>query len=310
MGLILALIAALSISTIPLLVGWRRTVTEAQIARSMGVANQKNSFEPEKFAKQTGTGLTWNQILFGSLVWVVGGFIAGAVLSPLVAFLFALAGGFLYWGTLSERRQQFRLNQAKDIMRALGILEMMLSKGGALEELIKMTADGIGPDGRVVMVDLYQRMRANPAGEASKAIEEWSAAWDNPAANVVAACLQASENTKNPVAPMIGTLRITLNSVIEVLSRSRAAAKGVEWQARFLALFPPLVMVIIAIMTPEAGQMYAQSPILLSPILLGSGISYYLSMRMIRDGLSMEASMGMQTGEVGIIRKDRMGNVL
>ena len=29
MGLILALIAALSISTIPLLVGWRRTVTEA-----------------------------------------------------------------------------------------------------------------------------------------------------------------------------------------------------------------------------------------------------------------------------------------
>ena len=231
------------------------------------------------------------------------------ILSPLVAFLFALAGGLLYWGTLSEHRQQFRLNQAKDIMRALGILEMMLSKGGALEESIKMTADGIGPDGRVVMVDLYQRMRANPAGEASKAIEEWSAAWDNPAANVVAACLQASENTKNPVAPMIGTLRITLNSVIEVLSRSRAAAKGVEWQARFLALFPPLVMVIIALMTPEAGQMYAQSPILLSPILLGSGISYYLSMRMIRDGLSMEASMGMQTG-VGIIPQDRMGNVL
>ena len=107
MGLILALIAALSISTIPLLVGWRRTVTEAQIARSMGIANPKKTIEPEKFAKQTGTGLTWNQILFGSLVWVVGGFIAGAILSPLVAFLFALAGGLLYWGTLSERRQQF-----------------------------------------------------------------------------------------------------------------------------------------------------------------------------------------------------------
>ena len=310
MGLILALIAALSISTIPLLVGWRRTVTEAQIARSMGIANQQNSFEPEKFAKQTGTGLTWNQIVFGSLVWVVGGLIAGAILSPLVAVLFALAGGFLYWGTLSERRQQFRLNQAKDIMRALGILEMMLSKGGALEESIKITADGIGPDGRVVMVDLYQRMRSNPAGEAKEAIEEWSAAWDNPAVNVVAACLQASENTKNPVAPLIGTLRITLNSVIEVLSRSRAAAKGVEWQARFLALFPPLVMVVIALMTPDAGQMYANNPILLLPILIGSGLSYYFSMRMIRDGLSMEASLGMQTGEVGMIRKDRMGNVL
>ena len=310
MSLILALIAALSISTIPLLVGWRRTVTEAQIARSMGIANQKKTIEPEKLAKQTGTGLTWNQIVFGSLVWVVGGFIAGAILSPLVAVLFALAGGFLYWGTLSERRQQFRLNQAKDIMRALGILEMMLSKGGALEESIKTTADGIGPDGRIVMEDLYQRMRSNPAGEAKEAIEEWSAAWDNPAVNVVAACLQASENTKNPVAPLIGTLRITLNSVIEVLSRSRAAAKGVEWQARFLALFPPLVMVVIALMTPDAGQMYANNPILLLPILLGSGLSYYFSMRMIRDGLSMEASLGMQTGEVGIIRKDRMGNVL
>jgi hypothetical protein len=78
----------------------------------MGIANQKKTIEPEKLAKQTGTGLTWNQIVFSSLVWVVGEFIAGAILSPLVAVLFSLAGGLLYWGTLSERRQQFRLNQA------------------------------------------------------------------------------------------------------------------------------------------------------------------------------------------------------
>ena len=98
MGLILALIAALSISTIPLLVGWRRTVTEAQIARSMGIANPKKTIEPEKFAKQTGTGLTWNQILFGSLVWVVGGFIAGADPEPAGCFPLCTGGRLVVLG--------------------------------------------------------------------------------------------------------------------------------------------------------------------------------------------------------------------
>ncbi len=310
MDMILALIAALSLSAIPLLLGWRRTVTEAQIAKQMGIANKKRAFDPERLAKQTGTGLNWNQILFGSLVWIVGGFIAGMLIGPLVAILFATAGALLYWGMLSERRQEFRLNQAKDILRGLGILEVMLGKGGALEESIKMAADGVGRDGRVVLSDLYTKMRTGNASDIPEAIQAWSLVWDNPAVDIIATCLKASETTHQPVAPLIGTLRNTLTSVIEVLSRARAAAKGVEWQARFLALFPPIVLVLIGITTPDAGQMYANNPILLLPIVLGSGLSYYFSMRMIRDGLSMEASMGMQTGEVGEIRVDRMGNVL
>ena len=310
MNTILALIAALSLSTIPVLVGWRRTVSEAQIARQMGIANRKKKFEPEKIAKQTGTGLTWNQMVFGSLVWVVGGFIAGMMISPLVAILFTIACGLLYWGTLAERRQEFRLRQAKDILRGLGVLEAMLGKGGALEESIKMAANGVGKDGRMVLTDLYEKMRSAQASEIADAIEAWKLDWDNPAVDVVASCLKASQRTTQPVAPMITSLRISLTAVIEVLSRARAAAKGVEWQARFLALFPPIVLVIIGVTTPDAGQMYASNPLLLLPILIGSGLSYYLSMRMIREGLSMEASMGMQTGEVGMIRSNRMGDVL
>jgi hypothetical protein len=98
--------------------------------------------------------------------------------------------------------------------------------------------------------------------------------------------------------------------VVEVLSRARAAAKGVEWQARFLALFPPAVLVLIAITTPEVGKLYSGNPLFLSPVILGSGVSYWLSMRMIRNGLSIEASMGLQAGQQGEIRLDRLGRVL
>jgi len=109
---------------------------------------------------------------------------------------------------------------------------------------------------------------------------------------------------------VVGSLRKTLGTVVEVLSRARAAAKGVEWQARFLALFPPAVLVVIAITTPETGRLYSANPLLLAPVILGSGISYWLSMRMIRNGLSIEASMGLQAGGQGEIRLDRLGRVL
>ncbi|HUH98274.1 MAG TPA: hypothetical protein VLZ89_12990 [Anaerolineales bacterium] len=310
MEMILALAGALSLSAIPLVLGWRRTLSEAQIAKQMGIANKKAGIDPEKLARQSGTGLTWHQIAFGFLVWVGGGFVAGLLLGPLTAFLFAAAGALLYLGMLSERRQEFRLNLAKDLLRALGILEVLLARGGALEESIRSAAEGIGHDGRIVLSDLYNKMRSGPASEIPQSIEAWSLEWDNPAVDIIATCLKASESTHKPVAPLISTLRFTLTAVIEVLSRARAAAKGVEWQARFLAIFPPCVLVVIGITTPDAGRMYASSPLLLLPIMIGSGLSYYFSMRMVRDGLSMEASMGMQTGEAGQIRVDRMGRVL
>jgi Flp pilus assembly protein TadB len=308
--ILLALIGALALASIPLALGWRRTVDESSMARAMGLEPPRRGFDPEKFARQTGTGLRFNQILFGALAWVAGGFAAGAFLGPLVSVLFAVAGGLLYGGGLSSRRQEVRLRQAKDILRGLGVVETLLSQGRPRTEALDEAARAVGPDGQRVLGDLVYRMRAAPPDRAAGAVREWTLAWDNPAVDVVGTALLAALEGRIEIAPLVASLRKTLASVIEVLSRSRAAARGIEWQVRFLALFPPGVLVAIAIVTPEMGDLYASNPLLVVPVLFGSGLSYWLSMRMIRDGLSIEASMGLQTGGQGEIQLDRMGRVL
>jgi len=307
---ILALLGALALASIPLVLGWRRTAGEASMARAMGLNPPQRGFEPEKFARQTGTGLTFNQIVFGGLAWIAGGFAAGMFLGILVAVLFAVAGGLLYAGNLSNRRQEVRLRQAKDILRGLGVVETLLSQGRPLNDALDEAAQAVGPDGQLVLGDLVYRMRAAPADRTASAVREWTLAWDNPAVDVVGTALLAGLEGRIEIAPLVASLRKTLASVIEVLSRARAAARGIEWQARFLALFPPSVLVIIAIVTPEMGALYAGSPLLVVPVLFGSGLSYLLSMRMIRNGLSIEASMGLESGGQGEIQLDRMGRVL
>ena len=310
METLIALIASLSLASIPILLGWRRTVDEAGMARAMGIAQPKKSFDPEKFALQTGTGLTFNQIVFGFLAWAGGGLIGGLFLGIFAAVLFAIAGGLLYAGTLSDKRQEFRLKQAKDILRGLGVMETLLSQGKPLNDALDEAAQAVGPDGKLVLGDLVIRMRTAPADEAAVAVREWTNAWDNPAVDIVATSLLASIEGRIEIGPLVAALRRTLGAVVEVLSRARAAAKGVEWQARFLALFPPAVLVVIAITTPDTGALYSANPLLLTPVILGSGISYWLSTRMIRNGLSIEASMGLQAGGQGEIRLDRLGRVL
>ena len=93
MNTLLALIAALALAAIPIALGWRRTVDEAGMARAMGVAQPKKHFDPEKFARQTGTGLAFNQIAYGFLAWVGGGLAGGIFLGVFPAILFAIAGG-------------------------------------------------------------------------------------------------------------------------------------------------------------------------------------------------------------------------
>lgn len=310
METLLALIASLALASIPILLGWRRTADEAGMARAMGIAQPRKAFDPEKFARQTGSGLTFNQIVFGFLAWVGGGFVAGLFLGPFAAILFAVAGGLLYAGTLSDKRQEFRLKQAKDILRGLGVVETLLIQGKPLNDALDEAAQAVGPDGRLVLSDLVVRLRTAPADEAAQAVRAWTTAWDNPAVDIVATSLLSSLEGRIEISPLVAALRRTLGAVVEVLARARAAAKGVEWQARFLALFPPAVLVVIAITTPETGVLYSANPLLLSPVVAGSGISYWLSMRMIRNGLSIEASMGLQAGAQGEIRLDRLGRVL
>ena len=307
---VIALVGALALAAIPIALGWRRSVSEAEMARAMGLTQVKPRFDPEKFARQTGAGLTFNQLTYGFLTWIAGGLLGGLSLGGVAAVMFAVAGGLLYAGSLTDRRQEFRLRQAKDILRSLGIVETLLGQGKPLNEALEEAAEASGMDGRVVMRDLVTRLRAAPADQAAGAVREWTTAWDNPAVDIVGTSLLASLEGRIEVGPLVAALRRTLSGVVEVLSRARSAAKGIEWQVRFLALFPPFTMVLTAVTTPQMGQMYAASPWLLLPVLFGSGLSYMLSMRMIRSGLSIEASMGLQAGRQAEIRIDRMGRVL
>ena len=76
---LISLVAELALAAIPISIGWRRTVDEAGMARAMGIAQPKKKFDPEKFARQTGTGLAFNQIAYGFLAWVKAGWQADRV---------------------------------------------------------------------------------------------------------------------------------------------------------------------------------------------------------------------------------------
>lgn len=310
MNLVFSLIAALSLASIPLILGWRRTAGEAAMARQLDIAPPQKKFDAERFALRTGTGLTFNQLLFGFLAWVFGGLVAGLVLGVVAAILFAAAGGLLYYGGMSERRQEFRLSQARDILRAMGVVETLLAQAKPLLESLADAANAVGADGRLVLGDLVARMQSARADKQGAAIRAWTQAWDNPAVDIVATSLLASVEAHISVTDLIAKLRETLSDIVQILGKARAAASGITWQARFLAIFPPCVLVVMGILTPEAGRMYATQPWYLLPIILGSSTSYWLSMRSIRNGLSIETSIGLQAGQQGIIQYDRMGRVL
>lgn len=310
MTFVFSLMAGLSLASIPLVLGWRRTAGEAAMARQLGIAAPQKKFDAERFALRTGTGLTFNQLLFGFLAWVFGGMIAGLVLGVVAAILFAAAGGLLYYGGVSERRQEFRLSQAKDILRAMGVVETLLAQAKPLLESLADAANAVGADGRMVLSDLVARMQSARADQQGAAIRAWTQAWDNPAVDIVATSLLASVEAHISVTDLVAKLRETLSDVVQILGRARAAANGITWQARFLAIFPPCVLVVMGILTPEAGRMYTTQPWYLLPVVLGSSTSYWLSMRSIRNGLSIETSIGLQAGQQGIIQYDRMGRVL
>ena len=310
MTTVIALIGALSLAAVPLVIGWRRTAGEAEMARTLGLGPPRKRFDPDKLARQTGTGLTARQLAFGFAAWTGGGMVCGGFFGIVGAILFALGAALLYAGGLATRREDLRMAQAKDILRALGVIETLLSQGRSLTDSVAESAGSTGPQGTLVLNDLVVRMRGAPVEAQALAVRGWTEAWDSPAVDLVGTALLAALQGRIEITPLVGALRGTLAGVVEVLSRARSAAKGVEWQARFLAIFPPAVLVAIAVTTPETGGLYAADPALLLPVLLGSGVSYLLSMRMIRVGLSMNASLGLGNGREGLIRFDRMGKVL
>ena len=307
---LISLIAALALAAIPIAIGWRRTVDEAGMARAMGIAQPKKKFDPEKFARQTGTGLAFNQIAYGFLAWVGGGLAGGIFLGVFPAILFAIAGGLLYAGTLSDKRQEFRLKQAKDILRGLGVVETLLSQGKPLGDALDDAAQAVGPDGRMVLGDLVVRLRTAPADEAALAVREWTTAWDNPAVDIVATSLLASIEGRIEIGPLVASLAKNFgNCGGSLITRPRCSQRCGMAGTISGALSACGIGGDRHHHTGN-GKLYSANPLLLSPVIIGSGVSYWLSMRMIRNGLSIEASMGLQAGQQGEIRLDRLGRVL
>jgi hypothetical protein len=111
------------------------------------------------------------------------------------------------------------LKQAKDILRGLGVVETLLSQGKPLGDALDDAANAVGPDGRMVLSDLVVRLRTAPADEAALAVREWTTAWDNPAVDIVATSLLASIEGRIEIGPLVASLRKTLGTVAEVLSR-------------------------------------------------------------------------------------------
>ncbi len=310
MTTLLAIAGALGLAAIPLVLGWRSMVGEAELANALGLTQPEKKLDLEKFARQTGAGLTTRQLLAGIFVWTFGGVAGGARFGPVGAVLFGLGGALLYGGTLASRREDLRMAQAKDILRAMGVLESLLTQGRSLNDALAESSEATGPQGQLVLADLLVRLRGSAVDAQAEAVRAWTTAWSSPAVDLVGTALLAALQDRIEITPLVGSLREMLNGVVDVLSRARSAAKGVEWQARFLANFPPAVLAAIALTTPDMGVVYGNDPVLLLPVLGGSALSYMLSMKMIRTGLSIEASLGLQGGEAGLIRLDRMGKVL
>lgn len=311
MGFVFALVGAMSLAAVPLALGWRRGVSQAAMARAFGIDQPDDGgLDLEAWAKQTGTGLTFRQIAFSTGAWTLGGAVVGWVTGGwFQALLMGAAGALFYASGMSSKRQEFRIQQAKDVSRAIGVMQTLIGQGSSTADALAQAAESAGPAGKPVLKDLVQRWRSVSPDRRADAVREWTAQWSNPAEDMLATALIAGLENRIEIGDLISSLQRTLVQVIEVLSRAQAEARGIEWQAKFLALEPPLVLVLIRFIAPEIGKAWT-NPLFILPVLLGSSISYLLSMRQIRAGLSMEASIGLTKGGEGEIPTDRFGQPL
>lgn len=294
MEVVLTLIGALALASVPVGLGWRRMTREAEMARALGLAKPRRRWDPDAWALRTGTGLTFRQIVIGALAWAGGGMLLGSlVFSPLIGVPFALSGAVFYLIGLTSRREEHRLHEAEDISGALAAIDTALSQGSTMTTALEQAATSVGPDGERILRDLLLRLRQAPAQQQSQAISDWQSAWDNPAVTILATALQAGYSGNILVGPIVAGLRQTLGDVVAVLSRARAAAAGVEWQARFLGLFPTGILLLLAFSDPSLAAILRSRPTLALPALLGSVLSYLLSTHSVRQGLSIAASLAM-----------------
>lgn len=312
METLIAFFGALAAAAVPLSLGFRRRgFSEAAVAAAFGLTVPRRRFDPEAWARRTGTGMTFSQIALGGLIWIAAGFLAGLFLlgSPLSAALLSLAAAFFYFGGLADRAAEFRMRQARDIVRATRAVETALAQGRSLEEALELALPSTGPHGRMVMEDLLAALRQAPtARERAEAVRAWTRRWAGVMDDLFgAALLSALEGDVRPL-PVMEAVRRAMAEVMEILSRARAEARGLEIQAKALGMGPPAIVLFLIAAAGMAG--YWSNSLYLFPVFVGSILAYTLMTRQIRTGLSPEASVGLMAGEAGEIPRDRFGRPL
>jgi hypothetical protein len=312
MDVLIAFLGALAAAAIPLALGFRRRgFSEAAAAAAFGLALPRRRFDPEEWARRTGTGLAFRQIALGGFLWMAAGFLAGLFLlgSPLSAVLLMLAAGFFYFGGLADRAAEFRMKQGRDLIRAARAVEAALSQGRGLEEALELALPATGPHGRMVMADLLASVRAAPtARERAEAVRAWTRRWAGVMDDLFgAALLSALEGDVRPL-PVLSAVRRAMAEVMEILSRARAEARGLEIQAKALGIGPIAIVIFLIAAAGMAG--FWSNPLYLLPVFAGSLLAYALMTRQIRTGLSPDSSVGLDPAGGGEIPRDRFGRPL
>jgi len=311
MDVVVSLILALLVAAAVVSIGWRALADERDMAEAMGLALPRRRRSLDDWARHVDAGLTGRQIVVGGALWLLGGLVLGLIQGGgLVAVLYAAGTTAVYWGTLQQRRQERRMARAEYMARALDVIQTLLHQGRPLVEALEEAAVSVPPVAREVLHDLVVRLRSSPGDAAARAVREWDEAWDNPAVDMTAAALLTAIEGRMEVSRFVDTLRASLREVVEILRSAHAEAKGVEWQTRFLAFWPPLVLAAMVVFSPGWASAFRTRPYLVLPALLGSVLTYMLTTRDLRANLSVDAAVGLPAGGEGEIRLDRMGKPL
>jgi hypothetical protein len=161
----------------------------------------------------------------------------------------------------------------------------------------------------MVMADLLASVRAAPtARERAEAVRAWTRRWAGVMDDLFgAALLSALEGDVRPL-PVLSAVRRAMAEVMEILSRARAEARGLEIQAKALGIGPIAIVIFLIAAAGMAG--YWSNPLYLLPVFAGSLLAYALMTRQIRVGLSPDSSVGLDPAGGGEIPRDRFGRPL
>lgn len=284
MTAIFAVVGALALSALPvILLGARRRSRLGRGARRGPGLRERL----EGWAWRTGTGLSARQLLLGYAFWVgaagAAGFLIGGAAGTVGSLVLAL---LVYQGWLSARRQDYSLELTRDMLRGL---RQFASAAGTIPtpDALRSAAAFCSRTGREVYLELARSLQAAPPGSWDEVVERWAARYPGPVQEALRHVL-AGESRGIRVRETTGAVREALSGVARVLGSARAEARGVEFQAIFLALWPLGVAAFMRVL----GLAVSDNPLFLLPAALGGAVSYTLTFRTLERYLSIDVILG------------------